>query len=107
MVNSTPRLARITVAALFAGVVLVGAIRFRLPRFMLRRRISRHLDIIHALREHAVAAKALIIPLHAHPERQRVLRDGLLLLGGGLALARCRHVVFAAAAAGREWGGEY
>ena len=61
-----------------AGLVAGGALLFawhRLPALLLRRRIRRHLDLVHALREHAVAARALSARLGpAHPDRQRALR---------------------------------
>ena len=62
--------------ALMTGGMLLILAR-RLPKMLLHTRIRRHLELVHALREHAVDARSLAAmpELSAHPDRQRALKQ--------------------------------
>ncbi|KAL3921752.1 MAG: hypothetical protein SGPRY_004796, partial [Prymnesium sp.] len=59
---------------LAAGGTLLALICHHIPQLILRHRIHSHLKLLHALREHALAARSLAVQLSDHPLRQRALR---------------------------------
>jgi len=68
---------RAGVTALVCGSAVLLLLTRRVPTMMLRTRIRRHLELVHALREHAVAARSLAAKteLSAHPDRRRALKQ--------------------------------